>query len=227
MPILHDVEQRSEAWDRLRLGIPTASCFHMIVTPGGKPAAQFERYAHHLIAERRLQRHVNTYTSPAMERGAARESEAADWYEFSTDVDAGKIGFISTDDGRIGCSPDRLIGEDGLLEIKCPEPAAQVGYLLTGKIARTYKPQIQGQLWVSERQWIDVLAYSDEHPLLPHHIVRVERDEKYIAVLEREVTNFADELDRAMEKINSVIPRPTAPKAALKDMLRASLEASP
>jgi hypothetical protein len=203
----------------------------MIVTPGGKSSAQFQLYAHHLIAERLLDRHVNTYTSPEMEKGAALEDSAAEWYEFAEGVETRKIGFVTTDDGRIGCSPDRLISDDGLLETKCPQPAAQVGYLLTGKIAAKYKPQIQGQLWVCERQWVDVVAYSDEHPKIPHHIVRVERDEKYIALLDKEVTNLADELDRAMDKIRAVSkarpPVAVPPKAALKDMLRASLGAVP
>jgi hypothetical protein len=230
MPIHHDVEQRSEAWDLLRLGRPTASCFHKILTPGSekikpKLSAQFERYAHHLIAERLLGRHINTYTSPEMEKGAALEDSAADWYEFSEGIDTQKIGFVTTDDGRIGCSPDRLVGEDGLIEIKCPEPATQVGYLLTGTVARTYWPQIQGQLWVCQRQWIDVLAYSDEHPKIPHHIVRVERDDKYINLLEEEVTNFADQLDKAMGAIRKVRgDQPPAPKVELKEMLRRSLE---
>jgi hypothetical protein len=188
----------------------------MIVTPSGKPSEGFDRYAHHLIAERLLGRHVDTYTSPWMERGAALESEAIDWYEFEY-AETLPIGFITTDDARIGCSPDRLIGDDGLLEIKVPGPAGQVGYLLTGKIQHKYKPQIQGQLWISDRQWVDILAWNPE---LPRIVVREERDEKFIAVLERQVTNFADELDKAMEKIKSVSRRP---KAALAEMLRASL----
>jgi hypothetical protein len=204
----------------------------MIVTPGGekgkpKLSSQWQTYARHLIAERLLQRHVNTYTSPAMEKGAARENAAGDWYDFATGIETTKIGFITTDDGRIGCSPDRLVGEEGLIEIKCPEPAAQIGYILTGAVARTYRPQIQGQLWVSQRQWVDVLAYSDEHPVIPHEIVRVERDEEFIAFLDKEVTNFADQVDKGMAMIQAARERARIPggaKAELREMLKASLE---
>ena len=200
----------------------------MIVTASGKLSAQWELYANYLLAERILSRHGDTYTSPAMERGVILEQAAGNWYEFSTGLEAKPVGFITTDDGKIGCSPDRLVGDDGLVEIKCPMPAAQIGYLLTGKVSRTYKPQIQGQLWVSDRQWVDVLAYSAEHPEIPHYIVRVERDMDYIAKLEAEVRNFVDNLDRAMDTITRVrMGTPTPPplaKAVLRDMLAASLK---
>ena len=264
MPIYHQVEQRSDALDALRLGIPTASCFHMIITPGGKPSEQLVRYAHHLIAERLIGRHVNTYTSPAMEKGMAFEEEAAFWYEFSTDTETQPIGFVSNDApnwrgdgsvGSIGCSPDRLIGDDGLLEIKCPEPAAQIGYLipppldvqksarvrrrgepLERQIQAKYKPQVQGNLWLSQREWIDCLAFSAEHEHgIPHSIVRVTPEKKYIDLLKRHVTHFAEELDRVEKLIRSVargVPRAElkgllGPKQELREMLQRSLEASP
>jgi hypothetical protein len=252
MPIFHECAQRSEAWDLLRIGIPTSSCFHMIVKPSGSPSDQFERYAHHLLAERRLQRHEDTYTSPQMEKSAAREPEARSWYELMTDERVNEIGFITTDDGRIGCSPDGLIGDDGLIEIKVPKPSTQIGYLIPPildvqkslrvrrrgelqerQVDKKYKPQIQGQLWVSGRQWVDVLAYSEEHPKIPHQIVRVERDEKFIKILDRRITHFADELDRVEKLIDSVtrgVPRAELeklmlPKAELREMLNRSLEA--
>jgi len=86
MPIFHhDVAQYSEVYDRLRLGIPTSSHFHKIITPQGKPSKQWREYACVLIAERILQRNIEFYNSPAMERGLIVEAEAADWYEFDQD----------------------------------------------------------------------------------------------------------------------------------------------
>jgi len=222
-----DCEQRSEAWNIARLGIPTASCFDKIYTPGGKASASWKRYAYHLIAERLLQRAVSTYTSPAMEQGVIVEADAAAWYELTEDVETSKIGFITTDDGKIGASPDRLVGEIGLLEIKCPQPAAQVEYLLTGKLDRTHYPQLQGQLYVSERAWVDVVAWSDE---LPSTVIRVERDEKYIAGLAEQLIDFNREVDRVMGMIRTVAPKagedPVA-KQTLRAALRASLEVMP
>ena len=121
MPIFHrDVAQYSEAYDRLKLGIPTSSNFHKIITPQGKPSKQWREYTCVLIAERILQRKIEFYRSAPMERGLIVEAEAADWYECDQDVTVQKVGFITDDNHTIGCSPDRLVGDEGLLEIKAP-----------------------------------------------------------------------------------------------------------
>lgn len=201
MPILHHCEQNSDEWDRLRLGIPTSSSFDKIITPLGKPSRQWEKYGFHLIAERLLKRKVDSYTSEWMERGALTESDAAEFYELVKDIKLEPIGFITNDAGTIGCSPDRLIGEDGLLEIKVPKPNTQVEYLLTGKIGREYWPQLQGQLFISGRKWVDILAY---HPELPPSIMRVERDIEFIACLERQLEEFTCFIEQVMTKIGSM-----------------------
>src|SRR5438105_10515627 len=112
MPIFHhDVAQYSEEYDCLRLGIPTSSHFHKIITPQGKPSKQWREYACILIAERILQQNIEFYNSPAMERGLIVEAEAADWYELDHDITVQKIGFISDDGPTVGCSPDRLVAD--------------------------------------------------------------------------------------------------------------------
>ena len=118
MPIYHDVAQYSEDHDRLRLGIPTSSKFHKIITPQGKPSKQWREYACVLIAERILQHKIEFYNSPAMERGLIVEAEAADWYEFDQDITVQRIGLITDDERTTGCSPDRLVGEEGLWKLK-------------------------------------------------------------------------------------------------------------
>src|SRR6516164_1240536 len=97
MPIFHEVSQYSEVCDRLKLGIPTSSHFHKIITPQGKPSKQWREYACLLIAERILQRKIEFYNSPAMQRGKMVEANAADWYEFDQDVRVQKVGFIAND----------------------------------------------------------------------------------------------------------------------------------
>ena len=134
MPIFHEVAQYSEEYDCLKLGIPTSSNFHKIITPQGKPSKQWREYACVLIAERILQHKIEFYNSPAMERGLIAEAEAADWYEFDHDVTVQSIGFITDDDHTMGCSPDRLVGHDGLLEIKAPLPQTQVEYWISGEL---------------------------------------------------------------------------------------------
>jgi|SRR6266446_2970975 len=219
---LIECEQRSEQWDRARLGIPTSSDFAKIVTPSREPSKQWQRLAYQKISERLLQRKIDHYTSPAMERGQIVEEEAADWYEFDRNVSTQKVGFITDDAGTMGCSPDRFVGTIGLLEIKCPLPQTQIEYLLTGKAHRQYMPQLQGQLLISEREWVDILCWHDE---LPCAVVRVERDEHFIAILRAELRKFNEFVSGVMAKIGSVEAR--QPKAALRDMLRATLEASP
>jgi hypothetical protein len=205
----------------------------MVVTPTGKSSTQWEALADHLLAERYLKRQVDTYTSPEMERGAEVEDQAIAWYEFAQDVETQAIGFISSEEYteekpgghrwyRYGASPDRLIGEDGLLEIKAPKPNTQMNYLRTGKLAKKYTPQLQGQLWVSGRKWVDVVAWRDD---MPRIVLREERDDKFIAILEKEVTHFADEIDRVYRMICAANGT-SAPKAELKEMLNRSLEAS-
>src|SRR5947209_15453230 len=101
MPIFHDVAQYSEEYDCLKIGIPTSSNFHKIITPQGKPSKQWREYACVVIAERLLQQRIEFFNSPAMERGLIVEAEAADWYEFDHDVTVQKIGFRS-EERRVG-----------------------------------------------------------------------------------------------------------------------------
>lgn len=183
-----DCVQGTTEWLQARAGIPTASNFDRILTPGGKLSTQAEKYLHHLLAERILGRPiVEQAVTPWMHRGTEMEAEAVSFYESFRDLDTVRVGFCTTDDGTLGCSPDRLVGDDGLAEIKCPKEAVLVGYLLSGSVGDAYKPQVQGQLLVTGRVWVDVLAYSPE---LPHSLIRVERDEKYLRTLGNALVEF-------------------------------------
>jgi YqaJ-like recombinase protein len=225
MPIFHDVAQYSEEHDRLRLGIPTSSNFHKIITPQGKPSKQWREYACVLIAERILHRKLEFYNSPAMERGLIVEAEAADWYEFDQDVSVQRAGFITDDRHRMGCSPDRLVGDEGLLEIKAPLPHTQVEYWLSGEVGERFRPQLQGQLYVCRRCWVDLLCW---HDVLPKLVLRVEPDEKFIVALDRELQIFNYFIERVMEKIRATSELPIPPgRSALSAALRASIDLVP
>src|SRR6201981_2856146 len=220
MPIFrHDVAQYSETYDRLKLGIPTSSHFHKIITPQGKPSKQWREYACVLIAERILQQRIEFYNSPAMERGLIVEAEAADWYEFDQDVTTRRVGFITNDEHTMGCSPDRLVGNDGLLEIKAPLPHTQVEYWISGEVGERFRPQLQGQLYISQRSWVDIVCW---HDVLPKVVMRVEPDETFIKALDRQlqIVNFF--IERVMEKIRTTPEAPVAHgKLALKAAFRA------
>lgn len=187
--IVHRVAQGSEAWAALRRGIPTASEFGRIVTPGGRLSAQARQYARLLAAEELLDRSLIALDElDLIARGKALEAEAARLYEAEFDIETEPVGLITTDDGRIGASPDRLVGSDGILEIKCPLPQTHIGYIIDG-FPDKYKPQVQGQLLVSEREWCHWLSY---HPELPPVLRKVPRDEDYIALLREALDRFCE-----------------------------------
>lgn len=198
MPIFYkDVIQGTSQWADLRAGIPTASEFHRIVTPSLKPSKSAEMYLCELIAERLTGEPTVGYTSHWMDRGSELEKEAVNFYEFTRDIETEKIGFVTSDDGRWGASPDRLCGDSGLLEIKVGKPATHVGYLLqSGAAYEEYKIQAQSQIWVAEREWNDLMAYN---PLLPPAIYRANRDEAFIKPLSAAVQAFVEILEQQWE----------------------------
>jgi hypothetical protein len=197
--IYHACEPRSADWFKLRCCIPTASEFHKIVTPTGKLSAQSAHYAHVLLAEAMLGRPLDDdMQTQWMERGNELEESAITAYEMLMGLDTQAGGFITNDAGTVGCSPDRLVGEDGILEMKVPAPNTHVGYLVTRDFGKEKYPQVQGQMLISERKWVDLMSF---HPELPPVIVRVERDEKYLAVLAKGLGDFVAELQAMRESL--------------------------
>ena len=162
-----DIAQGSDEWLAIRLGIPTASEFDRIVTPKKLDlAAASKVYMHKLLAEWMYGAPLEAFVSPWMERGKALEAEALHYYEMERDVETQAIGFVLTDDGMAGASPDRLVGDDGLLELKCPALETHVGYMLDpASLLAEYWMQVQGQLWVcDDRDWCDVMSYYPGFP---------------------------------------------------------------
>ncbi len=186
-------EQGSEEWLRLRSGIPTSSDFDKILTKGGKKSASQEPYMMALLAERMMGHPRDGFISKYMERGKQMESHAVNYYEFQKDVVTVPVGFMTDDNQLVGASPDRLVGEDGLLEIKCPKDETHVAYLLgSGTVFDAYRVQAMGQLWISGRAYVDVCSW---HPEMPEAIVRTERDEDFIKLLEEAVLEFSVKLE--------------------------------
>lgn len=185
--IIHDVEPGSVEWHKLRIGIPTASEFHHIVTPKGKLSSSSVKYAHRLIAELLLNQSLDSIDGIAwIDRGKELEPEAIRMYEFETSTKTTKAGFVTTDDGMVGCSPDRIVGSVGGLEIKSPAPQTHVGYMLD-HMDPHHIPQVQGCMFVTERDWWDWYAYN---PYMPPVRKRILRDEKYIKNLRSSLDSF-------------------------------------
>lgn len=193
-----EYEQRSPEWYAVRLGIPTASNFARMITPGGKKSAQIEKYINELVGERLTGKTKSIPQTNAMAHGTFMEPFARDYYEFSQDVEVVEVGLCLHDIIDAGASPDGLVGDDGLLEIKCPfEADIHVEYLRAQALPDKYKPQVMGQLWITGREWCDFLSYHDE---MKSMLVRVYRDEKYIDALEQIVNEAVQEISNLTEK---------------------------
>ena len=196
---VHDCEQNTPEWEALRSGIPTASEFDSILTRGGGRSESRERYLLTLLAERAMGHACQKHKTAWMERGSQQERRAVSSYEFIRDLDTVPVGFVTNDQETWGASPDRFVGENGMLEIKVPSEWIHMGYLLkSGKAYDKYMVQCQGQLLVvTERDWTDVLSW---HPELPEALIRIERDVKYQPLLDEAVREFSAELELAWTK---------------------------
>lgn len=197
---VHNVLQGSVEWEQLRLGIPTASRFDEILTPAHRKYSKGARkYIWELIAEEIMGEQIERPTTFAMERGTDLEPEARGWYAFDQDVAVETVGFVTSDDGTVGASPDGLINLDGGLEIKCPGAIKHMENLFGADIAKY--GQVQGNIYVCERDWWDVVSY---HPKLLPAVTRTYRDDGYIKDLEAALDQFKDELAEAREYIKKL-----------------------
>jgi hypothetical protein len=186
-------EQGSDAWLQSRLGRPTASNFGKLITPTGKGSTSAEAYINELIAQRITGEIPEFFKSEAMQRGNDLEASAKALYEFTRDVEVVEVGLCLHDTLDCGASPDGLINDEGGIEVKAPLPHTHVSYLRDGNMPSKYIPQVQGCLWITEREWWDFMSYN---PYMEDLIVRVYRDEAYIKKL-------ADAVTRAVETIET------------------------
>lgn len=201
-------EQRSKEWRDARLGVPTASQFHRLTTAKtGKPSKQADKYLAELVAEHLIQEPLDFPTSDFMERGIVLEAEARAWYEFQTGREIRDAGFCLLDDRSAGASPDGFVDPDGLTEIKCHSAAIHVASLL-GDPADDHRPQVQGQLLVTGKAWCDYVLYN---PVIESRIIRIERDEDYIAALLGILQEFTGRVAEALERLKPDESVPVCP----------------
>jgi hypothetical protein len=185
---IFDCEQRSEQWFRCRMGIPTSSEFQCLLVAKGERKGR-ATYMRKLAGEIVTGEPQEGFTSLALERGKIMEAEARSAYALIHDADPQLVGFIRN--GDKGASPDALLGDVGLLEIKTQRPDILIETLKAGEFPAEHLAQCQGALWVAEREWLDLVVYYSKMPMF---VRRLRRDEGYIGRLAGAVKEFNDEL---------------------------------
>lgn len=194
-----EFEQRTPEWYEARRGKPTASSFDKIITTDGKQSKQRQKYLYGLAAEMASGLTEDTFQTQAMLNGVEREYTARKFYELVRGCEVKEVGLCLDDNEKCGCSPDGLIGENGLIEIKCPIGSTHVSYFMNGnEVPIEYFTQIQGQLLITQREWCDFVSY---YPGLKPVIVREEPNSTFQKLLKKELELFCEELNEIVKKI--------------------------
>jgi len=199
-------KQRTEKWFKDRLGKATSSCFAdvMAVLKSGGEAATRRNYRAQLVVERLTGVVQEMYQNGAMQWGTDTEPLAAVAYSMATGQDVEETEFVAHKTLQAGASPDRLVGKDGLVEIKCPNTATHIDTLKAGKAPSQYITQMQGQMWITGRLWCDFVSFD---PRMPEgsqlFISRVMRDDEFIKKLEAGVIQFLKEVDEEVKFVKA------------------------
>lgn len=201
-PVIHDVVQNSDAWLELRRGIPTASSFAKLVTGTGKMSDSWQDYAAELAADAYAGKSLDAWEGNRWtERGHEMEPLAVAAYEFFRDAETEEAGFMVYQGA--GASPDRLVGETGLLEIKSLSPKEHVKVLAYhdkhGKAPPKYYPQLQGEIRCCVRDWVDLAFF---HPDLPLLVVRHDRDDGFISLLDEAIAKVCQRRDELLDVLS-------------------------
>lgn len=199
------MEQRSEEWFKARLGKVTASRVADVLAKikTGESASR-RNYKIQLVSERLTGEKQETYINQAMQDGIDRELYARERYvqQFG---EVEEVGFIQHSTLEAGASPDGLVGEDGIIEIKCPLGTTHTETLMTQEVPSKYIPQIQWQLRCTGRKWCDFISYN---PMFPEHlqlfVKRVEADEQYQLMLEKEISDFLIEVQTVIDRLGEI-----------------------
>jgi hypothetical protein len=194
-----DCEQGSDEWLAARCGIPTASEFATVLSKGrskNEEAVGRAKYRRRLAIERINRKPVGGgFDSAAIRQGHEREPLALAAYMVRSGLFGEPVGFCRHDEIECGASPDLLVGDDGGVEVKCPEILAHGDYLMRSDCPPAYVALVQGNLWITGRKWWDFVSWNPDYPpALQLHVVRVLPDPDYIAALELAVRLFVSEV---------------------------------
>lgn len=201
------MEQRTPEWFAERCGKVTASAIYKVMArlKDGKPGADRTNYHAQLVTERLTGQREEGFTNAAMQWGTDTEPQARAAYTMETGAVAEEVAFIRHPSIEMsGASPDGLIGDVGMLEIKCPNSATHIATLTGGSIERKYLLQMQWQMACAGRSWCDFASFD---PRLPDemqlHVQRIQRDDGLIAEMEAEVSKFLAEVDATVADLRA------------------------
>lgn len=206
MKIHEGFEQSSLQWLQARSGVVTASEFDQLFTDKLEPrTGQMPKsYLARKVAEAWLNGPLPGYNTLEMEMGQILEGEAIPWYEFEFGVEVRRVPLITTDCGRIGCSPDGLASDSSGLEIKCPQPHTHVGYIMGGVLPECYAPQVHGSMYVTGFKEWEFISYNRQFPKL--HVC-VEADAKIESRMGEILEAFLVKFEDAMQKLENMAGR--------------------
>jgi hypothetical protein len=191
-------EQRTAEWFQARVGKATASRFKDVMAKlkNGSPAAVRTNYLVDIATERLTKSATPHYTNSAMQWGVTHETGARILYEQRRQLQVEETGFIQHDELDAGASPDGLVDWDGLIEIKCPYNSSVHVLTWMDGMPEDHVAQVQGQLWITGRQWCDFVSFDPRMPpALQLYVERIERNDSYIAGLETEIRKFLIDVD--------------------------------
>lgn len=202
--IIHNVEQGSIDWFQARLGVITASEVKALITPkwAMRTGDGVETYLATKLAERWLKRPLTAFSSPIMEQGSIREKEAVPVFEEQMDLDCEPVGFITTQDGWCGCSPDAMLSPHHHstqgVEVKCPSPETHVRYLLAGRVPDEYLPQVHFSMYVTGADMWYFMSYCRG---LPPLILPVFRNPEIMVAMANATVPFIERVGEAYKRL--------------------------
>ena len=201
------MDQGSDQWFAARIGKVTASRVADVLakTKSGYSTSR-DNYMAQLVCERLTGQREDFFTSAAMQHGTDTEPLARAAYESLKDVLVDEVGFVPHPSIIMaGASPDGLVGDNGLLEIKCPNTATHIDTLLTQTVPNKYNTQMQFQMACTDREWCDFVSFDNRLPEeLQLFVKRVPRDNMYIKLMEDEIVKFLNELDIKIAQLMKV-----------------------
>lgn len=199
---IHPCEQNTLEWLNLHLGIPTASGLDNLITPTGeiRRGEMPKTYLFKKVAESWRGRPLLDLNTFSTEQGMIIEEEARPFFELETDQKVRQVGFITTDDGKFGCSPDGLLDDDNGIEIKCPAAHTHCKYLVNGELPPEYAPQVHGSMFVTGFPRWTFLSYRRGFPAL---ILEVKRDEQIISAITEALGEFHVKFEDAKRRLES------------------------